>query len=222
MTTDSDWTESYSGSGEWLTDSEPPALWVNAPVPDYLVFSGIPTPAGTPRAIITTQTRCEGCGHSLTAGGFRAKLELPPAVGRFRHERCLPFPEDDPPPNRPGISFVPTITTLPADLTAWSIGDTDRPDYRHARDIPDRLFLAAVDAATLDGAGWATRWHVGMVLGGLPLQPFVDEVPGVPAKVVLAKARRLIRRGLLSGCDCGCRGDFELTAKGIAELGSNP
>jgi hypothetical protein len=154
---------------------------------------------------------------------------MPPAAGRVRHERCLPFPEDDPPPpNRPGISFVPTITTLPADLTAWSIGDTDRPDYRHAKDIPDRRFLAAVDAArrgrvvTSDGVGSATRWDVGMVLGGLPLQPFVDEVPGVPAKVVLAKARRLIRRGLLSGCDCGCRGDFELTAKGIAELGSNP
>jgi hypothetical protein len=36
MSTESDWTDSYGATGEWLTDSEPPALWVNTPVPDYL------------------------------------------------------------------------------------------------------------------------------------------------------------------------------------------
>lgn len=38
--------------------------------------------------------------------------------------------------------------------------------------------------------------------------------PGVPAKLVLAKMRILIRSGLVDGCDCGCRGDFEITDKG--------
>ncbi len=37
---------------------------------------------------------------------------------------------------------------------------------------------------------------------------------GLPEKLVLGKMRMLMRRGLVGGCDCGCRGDFEITAKG--------
>lgn len=37
---------------------------------------------------------------------------------------------------------------------------------------------------------------------------------GTPDKLVLAKMRMLMRRGLVSGCDCGCRGDFEITPDG--------
>lgn len=39
--------------------------------------------------------------------------------------------------------------------------------------------------------------------------------PNVPEKLVLAKMRTLIRRGLVDGCDCGCRGDFEITGAGL-------
>ena len=45
-----------------------------------------------------------------------------------------------------------------------------------------------------------------------------------PEKVVLGKMRMLMRRGLVTGCDCGCRGDFEITDKGqqwLAGLGPN-
>lgn len=35
-----------------------------------------------------------------------------------------------------------------------------------------------------------------------------------PTKLVKAKMDNLIRRGLVDGCTCGCRGDFELTDKG--------
>lgn len=42
--------------------------------------------------------------------------------------------------------------------------------------------------------------------------------PNLPDKLVLGKMRVLIRRGLVSGCDCGCRGDFEITPKGQAWL----
>lgn len=86
--------------------------------------------------------------------------------------------------------------------------------YRHARDIPDALFLDAIRAAR--GAHgvprWATRWDVEAALGGLPLpRDFaVQDVPGVPSKVVLAKAKRLINRKVIDGCPCGCRGDFEI------------
>jgi hypothetical protein len=37
---------------------------------------------------------------------------------------------------------------------------------------------------------------------------------GLPEKIVLAKMRQLMARGLVDGCGCGCRGDFELTEKG--------
>jgi hypothetical protein len=37
-------------------------------------------------------------------------------------------------------------------------------------------------------------------------------------KLVLAKMKRLINRGLVKGCACGCRGDFEITQKGEAFL----
>lgn len=41
-----------------------------------------------------------------------------------------------------------------------------------------------------------------------------DRFTEFPAKVVLAKCSALIKRKLIDGCTCGCRGDFELTAKG--------
>ncbi len=40
----------------------------------------------------------------------------------------------------------------------------------------------------------------------------------VPDKLVLAKMKQLIHRGVVDGCGCGCRGDFTITNKGLAEL----
>ena len=39
-------------------------------------------------------------------------------------------------------------------------------------------------------------------------------LPGVSPKLVLSKMRSLIKRGLVDGCSCGCRGTFTLTEKG--------
>lgn len=41
---------------------------------------------------------------------------------------------------------------------------------------------------------------------------------GIPDKVVLAKMRALMERGLVVGCGCGCRGDFEITMAGLEAL----
>ncbi len=41
---------------------------------------------------------------------------------------------------------------------------------------------------------------------------------GLPEKLVLSKMRRLIKRGLVDGCPCGCRGDYEITQKGLEFL----
>jgi hypothetical protein len=88
-----------------------------------------------------------------------------------------------------------------------------------ASDITDEAFLAAIDEACRvrteveGGNPWtsATRWDVAAVLAGHPehVGGPPQEYPNMPEKVVLAKAKRLIRRGLVDGCACGCRGDFE-------------
>lgn len=39
-----------------------------------------------------------------------------------------------------------------------------------------------------------------------------------PEKIRIQKMAKLIKRGLVSGCDCGCRGDYEITKKGIEWL----
>lgn len=45
--------------------------------------------------------------------------------------------------------------------------------------------------------------------------------PGVPDKLRQAKMRRLMARGLVDGCPCGCRGDYQLTDEGRAWLAAN-
>ncbi len=39
-----------------------------------------------------------------------------------------------------------------------------------------------------------------------------------PEKLMLAKMGMMIRRGVVDGCACGCRGDFLITDKGRKEL----
>lgn len=82
-----------------------------------------------------------------------------------------------------------------------------------AADIADEDFLLAIEyeinnARNPAQGTWATWGYEGADFG---LQLRFSEFP---RKVLLAKARRLIKRGLLTGCACGCRGDFELTLKG--------
>lgn len=95
-----------------------------------------------------------------------------------------------------------------------------------AKDIDDVFFLRCVDwcqmcptpPSTLHGVAnpgyyplrhlphWVFTWNLEYLM------------PIFPSEVILAKASALIRRGLLTGCDCGCRGDFELTIEGAQFL----
>ncbi len=89
----------------------------------------------------------------------------------------------------------------------------DKP--KHARDIDDREFLRAVELCKR--GSWATRWDVQFYLSGYGTQTdwSVDEEELIVHwKLVIAKAKRLIARGLLDGCTCTCRGDYYLTDKG--------
>lgn len=80
------------------------------------------------------------------------------------------------------------------------------------KDIPDEPILRFLD--NLDGwGGWFSDFE-NSVLRAMP--------EGTPEKLALAKMRMLIRRGLVSGCGCGCRGDFEITSKGEALITASP
>lgn len=94
------------------------------------------------------------------------------------------------------------------------------PERRmQAKDIPDRDFLEVVrqfndgdypEAYRRGGSGdgrWAFVWDVA-------------EIMGIDGNLAEAKAYRLIRRGLMTGCSARhwCRGDYELTDAGRALL----
>jgi hypothetical protein len=62
--------------------------------------------------------------------------------------------------------------------------------WKHRDDMPDQILEPA--------PAWCLIWDL------------EERLPQYPRKVIMAKCRSLIRRGLLTGCTCGCRGDFEL------------
>lgn len=45
---------------------------------------------------------------------------------------------------------------------------------------------------------------------------------GAQEKVALAVMKNLISKGLVSGCGCGCRGDFTITDKGRDLIAASP
>jgi hypothetical protein len=59
--------------------------------------------------------------------------------------------------------------------------------------------------------------------GYRPENSVVRAMPeGVSGKLALAKMKAMVRKGLVDGCPCGCRGDFEITDMGRAALGQSP
>lgn len=76
--------------------------------------------------------------------------------------------------------------------------------------IPDGPILAFLHRLNQRWANWFGDEYDNSVTHAMPC--------GVPDKLVLAKMRQLMHRGLVDGCDCGCRGDFVITEKGEAEF----
>ncbi len=73
------------------------------------------------------------------------------------------------------------------------------------KDIPEEpilLFLAALGPRPATWF-WSEDYRPdNSVLRAMP--------EGTPAKLGLAKMRKLIKRKLVAGCACGCRGDFRI------------
>lgn len=62
-----------------------------------------------------------------------------------------------------------------------------------AKDISDADVMRAIDST-----------------GGPSMRSELEKrLARFPAKVLNAKLRSMLRRGLITGCACGCRGDFE-------------
>lgn len=84
-----------------------------------------------------------------------------------------------------------------------------------AKHITDEAALTAVRELSVQSSSF---WKVRK---GEERWVMVDELEaklGHCNKVVRAKMKALIKRGLLGGCWCGCRGDFHLTDKGREHL----
>lgn len=85
----------------------------------------------------------------------------------------------------------------------------------HARYVTDREFLSEVRRLSLvhpyntTYPGWVFTYDL---IHSFP--PWEACPPHERSKLIRAKATRVIGRGLMTGCTCGCRGDFELTEKG--------
>lgn len=78
------------------------------------------------------------------------------------------------------------------------------------KDIPDLPILVFLSKHT-EWCNWTDpnadyEYSQRSVLHAMP--------PNLPDKLVLGKMRQLIKRKLVDGCGCGCRGDFVLTEKG--------
>ncbi len=64
---------------------------------------------------------------------------------------------------------------------------------------------------------WSTHGNQHFLMNGQKGMPTVqDAMPLAVFKLQLAKMRKLWKRGLIGGCPCGCRGDWEITDKGLA------
>ena len=88
---------------------------------------------------------------------------------------------------------------------------------KHVNKLPILEFLAGLDQ-------WACIFNTGA--GESSDELFDNSVwhaipKEVPYKVGRAAMANLIKRGLVNGCTCGCRGDFEITDKGREVLELN-
>lgn len=96
-----------------------------------------------------------------------------------------------------------------------------------AKDITTLAFVQAVIVCGIKTRSRMTmRWDVQAVLAGHPDHVGRYDIPRVypnlPEKVVMAKAEELMAAGVIDGCDCGCRGDYEVMPGTAAALGLVP
>lgn len=78
------------------------------------------------------------------------------------------------------------------------------------KDIPELPILRFLEGLNGRWANWFSPEFDNSVRRAMPAD--------VPPKLACAKMVMMIRKGLVDGCPCGCRGDYVLTDKGRAAL----
>lgn len=78
------------------------------------------------------------------------------------------------------------------------------------KDIPEEPILYFLDSLNGAWANWYFDDDRDVRRHAMPA--------GLPDKLVVAKMAQMIRKGLVDGCPCGCRGDYVITEKGRAKL----
>lgn len=80
-----------------------------------------------------------------------------------------------------------------------------------AKDLSDYELISLIKDLSDNGlkTTWATRFDI------------ERSWPKIPPKVIRAKLKSLIKRGLVDGCVCGCRGDFEVLVGWVGEKGDS-
>ncbi len=68
-----------------------------------------------------------------------------------------------------------------------------------ASDVPEDTVIALIrELGASNAAKWAFLWDI------------QGRLPQFPPKVVKAKLAAMVKRGVIGGCGCGCRGDFHI------------
>lgn len=80
-----------------------------------------------------------------------------------------------------------------------------------AKDIPELPVLEFVRDHSLNVLG-------ALIFPGSERSVGLSMPAETPQKVALAKMRSLLKRGLVDGCGCGCRGDFTITTLGLERI----
>lgn len=66
---------------------------------------------------------------------------------------------------------------------------------------------------------WACFWDNKLTWQPNNYDEYEIAPTGYPQKVVRAKLKKMHKQGLIGGCLCGCRGDLEITDKGLEVIG---
>ena len=120
--------------------------------------------------------------------------ETPPEGKPLPPFRPMPLPEPET-PKTPAILHHP----MPRSFVS-----SDPRKQVQSKDVPELPILRALAAAP-EGETFN-------------LVDILNHRAGYPVKVVKARLDSMIRRKLIRGCTCGCRGDFSITPEGRAAL----
>lgn len=84
-----------------------------------------------------------------------------------------------------------------------------RPKPIQCKDIEERPILELLAQRPDQFHTWCSGWTNS-------IRPAVP--PRFPDKMLIRKMDKMIKKGLVDGCGCGCRGDYHITDQGLAKL----